>query len=136
LGTKLRFLIAAFLLDACYLGYAAIQHLHKKLCTRPFPSCTSVILGARSSLHWWEWNCGGLLKLRDTHTYLQFPLTVLTNQATEYLIDFITFCNVVRIRAFCFCSESHKRQGLKLALGITLTSQTPQRSPFQFRQLV
>ena len=44
-------------------------------------------------------------------------LTVLINQVTEDLIDFVTFFDGVRIRACCFCSEATIRQGAEVSFG-------------------
>jgi hypothetical protein len=115
-GTKPRFLTAAFLSDACYFAYAAIS-----TCIRssnpPFPK-----------LHIGYVGCSFLITLvgrelrqpLEASEYKLVPavfLTVFINQVTEDLIDFATSFDGVRIRACCFCSQSHNRQGLRLALG-------------------
>lgn len=101
LGTKPRFLTAAFLSDACYFAYAATS-----TCIRsskpPFPK-----------LHIGYVGCSFLIALvgrelrqpLEASGYKLVPavfLTVLINQVTEDLIDFATSFDGVRIRACCF----------------------------------
>jgi hypothetical protein len=115
--TKARFLTAAFLSDACYFAYAAIQQLRKKPQIHPFSSRISAMSGARSSLHWWEGNLQQPLEASGYKCVPAVSLIVLVNQVTEDLIDFVTFFEGARMRAWCFYSESHNGQGTEVGFG-------------------